>query len=464
MAKSSRFPRIVPRLPRGDELYDLLVADRHLATICETLKVLKFITPVNTREVREAFLSGEIPTADPPFMYRHEDEDFDDLKSHLHAVPIRSDSELGHVFRRKRDELHDVLTMLQARGTSEFRERSRLLYGTTSREELEAINAWLRLPDDEPPSDDQRTARDCCQFLRGQLSRDRLHATIRMRWGLSSSAAAGETSIAVRNDATFSALEMERIYVHEAETHILRYRNGERQPFRSLFYHGFPRHSDKPGNYLHTEEGLATLQEEMAGVLTSGRRRHLALRAVAVYLMDSEGLNFPEVFEALRDEYGCDPDTSFSICERTFRGGGYTKDHIYYDGYVRVREAVINNGLDLNLLLLGKVGLDWIDLVADLWRNGQGILNPPRHLPRWLRRVVASRAQVNENGSDDSEPSGDTDDDTGMESSMAVAAAGAPLTLRPEDLEWLTSNPSHSIRRAALRPPAAEGESENMVS
>ncbi|MGE0434211.1 MAG: tyrosine/phenylalanine carboxypeptidase domain-containing protein, partial [Planctomycetota bacterium] len=317
MAKSSRFPRIVPRLPRGDELYDLLVADRHLSTICEKLKVLKFITPVNTREVREAFLAGEVTSGDPEFMYRHDDEDFDDLKSQLHGVPIRSDSELGHVFRRKRDELHDVLTMLQARGTSEFRERSRLLYGTTSREELQAINVWLKLPLDPPPGPDaQRSARDCCQFLRSQLSRDRLHATIRMRWGLSSSAAAGETSIAVRNDATFSALEMERIYVHEAETHILRYRNGERQPFRSLFYHGFPRHSDKPGNYLHTEEGLATLQEEFAGVLTNDRRRHLALRAVAVNLMDTEGLTFGEVFEALRDEYECDPDTSFSICER----------------------------------------------------------------------------------------------------------------------------------------------------
>src|SRR5690606_32773504 len=130
----------------------------------------------------------------------------------LFAVPIRSDSEIGQIYRRKRDELADVLTMLQARGTAEFRERCKLLYGTTTREELQALEGWLQLPPD-PPQDQTISAREAAQYLRTRLSHAKLFADVRIRHNLSSAAAAGEVSIGVRSDATFSQAELERIFV-----------------------------------------------------------------------------------------------------------------------------------------------------------------------------------------------------------------------------------------------------------
>jgi uncharacterized protein (TIGR02421 family) len=334
-SRSSRYPRIIPPLPGGDGVFELLCADRHLAELCEHLRLLKFITPVNSDEVRADYLRDRLPSHGPDFLYRDEDHDFDAVRRDLFSVPLNSGSELGLLYRRKRDELNDTVAMLQARGTTEFRERSRLLYGTTTEEELEAMSDWLQLPPD-PPAERTIPAREAVQYLRSRLSQSRLAAEVKLRRSLGSFAAAGEHSIGVRADAQFSQRELERIFLHEAETHILRYRNGEMQPFRALFYYGFPRHGDGPGNYLFTEEGLATFQEEVSGYLTNDRKRNIAGRALAVHLMDTEELGFNEVYSELRTKHNFDGESAYAIVERAFRGGGYTKDHIYYTGYRRV--------------------------------------------------------------------------------------------------------------------------------
>lgn len=387
---SSRYPRAIPQDSK-DGLLSLLRIDRHMASCCERLSVLKLVTPVNTAEVRDQYVNtrGTRPKSDPVFHYRHEDLDLDTFKRDLLALPIEH-TEVGHIYRKKRDELYNVATMLQARGTAEFRDRSRLLYGTATAQSIEDIKPWLELPAD-PAQPAAIGATEARRQLLVRMSYAKLNADVRLRAYMSSDAAAGDSSVGIRRAARFSERELNRIYVHECETHILRTRNGERQPFRTLFYYGFPRSSDAAGSYLATEEGLATLHEELAGLLSNDRKRSLAARVLAVYLMDHENMAFGDMFDCLVDQHGMDRDSAYSITERVHRGGGFTKDHIYYAGYREVRKLYETDLESFALLYLGKIGIDWLDFVRSAYADGDGCLFPAKHLPQWFRLRTGAR-------------------------------------------------------------------------
>src|SRR5690606_33067819 len=241
----------------------------------------------------------------------------------------------------------------------------------------------------------QLDAREAKAKLDAIVRKQRFLCSIRVRTYLSSDAAAGELSVALRKGATYSANDIASLGVHEVQTHVLRTRNGEMQPFRALFFHGFPRVDLPASGYLATEEGLATFNEELAGVLTNRRRRLLAGRVKAVYLMDKEELSFGEIFNVLVQQHKFTKAEAYAICERVFRGGGYTKDHIYFFGYEQVKELWNTSPEDFEILYMGKLGVAHIPIVRRLYKNGQGILYPARYMPLFFTSLPAeTRARL----------------------------------------------------------------------
>ena len=364
----------------SQDFFLLLEADRHIAMAAGNLRVLKYINPANSTDIAKSYISRErTPKTNPKYRYRELTFDPEHTKVELLNLPI-VDSELGRLFRAKRDEVFNTICMLESRDTPEFLDRSRLLFGTADKRLLAKAEEWLKL-EPEPEDPDQIDAREAKAKLDSIVRKQRFLCNVRVRNYLSSDAAAGETSVALRKGATYSANDIASLGVHEVQTHVLRSRNGEMQPFRALFFHGFPRVDLPASGYLATEEGLATFNEELAGVLSNRRRRLLAGRVKAVYLMDKEELSFNDVFGALVHDHAFTKAEAYTISERVFRGGGYTKDHIYFYGYEQVRQLFETRPEDLEVLYIGKLGIAHIPIVRRLFKGGRGILYPPRYMP-----------------------------------------------------------------------------------
>lgn len=186
-----------------------------------------------------------------------------------------------------------------------------------------------------------------------------------------------DKELRLRQEAKFSSATLRRLLMHEIGVHILRYVNGDRQKIQ-LFKTGFP-------GYLATEEGLAVYWEEKAGLLETKTLRKYAGRVVAAHLALSN--SFWDVFNALVPLLGA--DMAFNITVRAKRGftdtsqpGAHTKDIVYLQGYLQVKEYLRDNLDDLSLLFTGKIGLRHIPLVQSLIEKDWG------HLPDLLPQDI----------------------------------------------------------------------------
>lgn len=178
----------------------------------------------------------------------------------------------------------------------------------------------------------------------------------------------------VRKDARFTQSDVRRLLVHEIGTHVFRSVNGERQPLKLLAL--------GVGQYLLTEEGLASFLEREYGVQDTTARRNYALRVLAVE--SSLHGSFHEAYSVISPYV--DPEQAFEIVLRTKRGicdtsepGAYTKDIVYAKGLTSVSQHLAEHPEDRDLLFCGKLGLEMLDEARSL--RQAGILLPPLHFP-----------------------------------------------------------------------------------
>jgi uncharacterized protein (TIGR02421 family) len=161
-----------------------------------------------------------------------------------------------------------------------------------------------------------------------------------------------------------------RLVVHEIGVHVLRSVNGLNQPFKNLAY-GLP-------GYIQTEEGLAAYMEEINNLLDEKLMRNYAGRVLAVNSI-IDGFSFKQTFEMLKT-YNFDENISWTLTVRAHRGGGYIKDHVYLDGYSKIKEYISEGG-DVKILFLGKFALNQLEIIKALLEKG--FLNPPKILPKF---------------------------------------------------------------------------------
>ena len=184
-----------------------------------------------------------------------------------------------------------------------------------------------------------------------------------------------DKQLKINGAATFTASDIKRLQLHEIGVHILRGENGAYQPIR-LFRSGFP-------SYLATEEGLAVYHEEQAGLLQLHTLKKYAARILAAHLSLNQSLN--DVFYALTNYL--DPPSAFDVVARAKRGftdtaqpGTHTKDIVYLQGYLDIKNHLKNNPEDYPLLFVGKIGIADLPLVRSLWE--QQLLVSPKFLPQ----------------------------------------------------------------------------------
>lgn len=338
-------------------------ADRELAGISEGMSFLLRVSPVNATEEWKRFRDCRFSEC-PAFNYRLIAIDPELLKRKLYNIPIEmvEDPTLAFIFRDKRREIEKQLTMLEERGTDNFRYLSQSLYGKLGSRVIEAADTLL----ETFGADMVRKAADrmnCYEFAARAREEIALYNkdfpkvpfAVEIRKDVSG-IMVSKARLLISDEFSVDKKRCEALIQHEIGTHLLTYGNGKKQPLHQM-YAGF-------AGYDQLQEGLAVLSEYLVGGLTVNRMRLLAGRVKAVESMIS-GAGFIETFNLLAKDYGFAQKVAFYICVRTYRGGGLTKDALYLTGLLNVLDYIRKGG-DLQTLYTGKFNINHVELVEEL--------------------------------------------------------------------------------------------------
>jgi len=349
--------------------------DAQLVTLARVRYRYDILNPINTQEEYDIFLAHN-GAYNPQFKYNTVDVS-DEIQA-LKQLDIPTSTALGMLFSLIRDDLLEEAQALQHVGTDTFLVSK--TYGELSQEELDDINQLLAtFEQEQEPSVDEKTF---SATVFGKRIEKKLQQYALDGWTITYSPhALSRTSISkdskiitIKEDEQFTEKDMQKLLIHEIETHVLRWHNGMMQPY-SIFSVG-------THQYLATEEGLAWYNETAQCVANEHALRGFAIMALASHLAKTKG--FAEIFKIIQPHVQ-DDEKTYRIVTRVKRGlgdtskpGGYLKDHTYYQGAKQI-EAFVANGGNITDLYAGKITIEDIQLCSEQ------IIKPAQILPEFLK-------------------------------------------------------------------------------
>ena len=358
--------------------------DRQLTEISGSYDFLLDLTPINSAEALEEFRrSGCV--APPRIRYRPLAVAPDELKRGLYSINIDriEDPTLEDLFREKQLEMDHQLTMLQCRGTRQFKDASRLLYGGVDDGLLAVARSVVaatreRIAGEEPASESEtvdchqvrdaalRTIADyqatCPEFTPSVLLRDDLPPGLMV----------SGPRLLISRQTRMAARRLPALLQHEIGVHLVTYFNGDAQGLR-IFRAGL-------AGYERTQEGLAVFAEFATGGTGAQRLLLIAARVLAVRAM-LDGASFIETWRMLKRDTGMEDDVAFGVALRVHRSGGLSKDAIYLQGLQQVLQHVAG-GDELEPFWYGKIAAHHFDVLQEL--RARGMLREPRVRPAFL--------------------------------------------------------------------------------
>ena len=340
-----------------------------LAAVRKMIDVLHHVNPVNVVEARACFFdSGE----DPVLRYREFPKELGDWIEVLESLNF-SDIPGGALYELARRAAVSDLKFIGAVGTDEFTELSQNRYAPPTLHEREAALYELGFGALDPVKP-ELDARIVYEAMVNELKTIGLEGwTVECVSGSARCRVHPDSRrILLNPESTFYEGDDKKLIVHELYGHALRAANGLAQPLAVL---GSPL-----PDYLATEEGITTQLEQLWSVRTSNR-------AAAKYMLAVDSAShggFRDVFETVRPHCPND-DEAFKLVLRAKRGisdterpGGYSKDVVYFRGFLKV-DRYLEAGGSLEKLYVGKIALEHLPLIELL--RAKGLVQPPRWLP-----------------------------------------------------------------------------------
>lgn len=309
--------------------------------------------------------------------------------------------ELIQMMRASCLEYQDVVRMLKARGTKEFYQYSKKLYGSpkeTFRDEKATIIDLARVLyqilstlNDEavlgPTYPENITAVDAVQQLNQRFINYFTDNPVRAKLaeGMVADAAAGSESIKINEDVLFSKRDLDILEVHEGWVHVGTSLNGQKQHICKFLAKGPPR-------VVSTQEGLAILMEIFSFVSYPRRAKAINDRVIGIDKVE-DGATLLDLIEFYRIE-GYSEIECLRNVQRVFRGGlleggaPFTKDIAYIKGFIEnynFMRAAMKAGKPeyIPFLFLGKCHS--ADVPGLYRKHKAGIIDPPQYLPPQFR-------------------------------------------------------------------------------
>ena len=353
-----------------------LQADHALGQI-QRLMPFTVVNPDNAEEIKTRFLKKPY---EPEFTYGSI-PNMNEIIEQLEALKTGRFF-YGKLLEEERVHLLAKAHMIQAIGTPTFGKHSIEVYGKPSKELLKKAKEFL---DIKPSKEEAKIPyKEVQAMMKETFSKLGFRYSMRREQMVSSAYLSNsKRQLQLKAKARFSRAYAYRLAVHELATHALRAENGREQEL-GLFMRGTPQ-------YLATEEGLAAYNEERAGVMNPNILRTYAGRVVAVHL--SQTHTFVETYKKLLKHFKA--EDAFTLTLRAKRGldhgesrGGCTKDYVYLQGYLAIKEHVAQ-GKSLKALYSGKIALEDLDKLT-----GRHALKEPKYIPEpvieWVRQKQLS--------------------------------------------------------------------------
>ncbi|HSM10696.1 MAG TPA: flavohemoglobin expression-modulating QEGLA motif protein [Lysobacter sp.] len=364
-----------------------LNVDKELGRISRSFDFLLSVSPINTTQAFEQFKAGKCQKQ-PVFHYRPLTVNPDHSKRQLYAADINTveDPVLESLFREKRRELDQQLTMLQCRNTPSFRYASMMQYGDVELPLLQQAQALLEQIDGSGDRCDM-TRIDCHAvqaaaekvIARYRSDVPEFKAQVCLREDIAAGLMVSGQSVLISTQTRMPRGRLDALLQHEVSVHVLTAVNGNQQGL-SIFGAGL-------AGYEGIQEGLGVFAEFAVDGLTDARLRLLAARVLVVDAM-LHGAGFIDCHRLLHHEHGFSMRGAFNIVARIFRSGGLTKDAIYLRGLNQVFEFIAS-GRDLDPFWYGKIAQHHVPVVDEL--RARGMLRPPAATPEFLSRPSTRR-------------------------------------------------------------------------
>ncbi|MCB9362929.1 DUF1704 domain-containing protein [Candidatus Woesearchaeota archaeon] len=353
--------------------------DTKLSAISSKLNMLFYLYPINADEQKDLFIKEG---KDPVFRYRKLPYDLEQAIMVLKRMRMPL-STLGALYKKKRDHLIHEATILANRGRGSIvRMESSKIFGLPEDDVIDYAKRILRnYPEDAPEP----------KVLGATSVKEKMDAAF-MKLGIKdwriefsdkwlTTVYPTRKIIGICRRKKFSRMDPIRLTVHEVCVHALRAENGSHQEL-PMFQSGLP-------GYLETEEGMAQFFEEYTKTQSTDTLRDYAARVLAVDAV-YKGMSFRQTYDRLI-AHRVNPEQAWNISVRTHRGGGLTRDHIYLQGYLKVKRWAKENG-DFRLLYMGKMGLDDIPFAKEMLKKG--ILKLPPYIPKFAVRHMEKNPRI----------------------------------------------------------------------
>lgn len=353
--------------------------DSSLHALVSNIDILDAVSPLNYRDEKQAFFEGRYSKV-PSFIYKKSGIDAFGLKRSLFNLPVESikDDDLKLIYLDIIDSYIDKIDQFKSIGSGDFLYDSLRYYGEPSEKDIRNAHFVLHLPETSTPEELEPTlnASDIESLLSGFASERGYEHVLKKDDAMIANALVSGTTIKINNSAKISQTEAMALAHHEVGVHLVTTLNGRSQPLKLLSI-GCPLNT-------MTQEGMAILAEYLAGCLTIKRLKVLALRVLAVDSMLKEK-NFRTTFLMLKEQYHSSDEQAFTITARVFRGGGFTKDFLYLQGFHQMLNAYESEP-NFNYLLAGKTSIDYLPKITNL--IDRGLLLAPKFIsPAFIEPV-----------------------------------------------------------------------------
>lgn len=315
------------------------------------------------------------------------------------AAELGPEDPLAKILLASCGEYQDLIRMLGVRGTPEFYEYSKKLYGSPqdnffgSQATVKDLGLHLYniLSGIQDRKEDEKSAevdsQKALEDLNGRFGRyfPGQNVKVTIEDSMVADAAAMAKTIKLRQAATFTRRDLDILEVHEGWVHMGTTINGLEQRIAKWLHKGPPR-------VTATQEGLAVLMEIFTFVSFPRRARKINDRVLAI-AKAQDGADFLDVVEYFRTE-GYEEEDCLIAAQRVFRGGDvkgkypFTKDISYCKGFVEnynFIRACIQAGRSeiVPYLFVGKVHVS--DVPVLFQKQREGIIDAPKFLPPFFK-------------------------------------------------------------------------------
>ncbi len=365
------------RLLSKDLQEAILEVDSQLYETLRGFELLSAINPINIEGEKKRFFASRC-TINPEFEYKPIRFDPFQLKRKLHRMEVEkiSDIHIQRLYEAVINAYSDKIDMLGSLGTSRFLYNSLRYFGEPGEQDLRNARFLLHLPQvEETIAEPTLGTDDAIRLFKESFERYGFKGKIEITRSLAASAMVvnAEKKVLLKKGATFRPKELRFLVHHEIGVHMVTTMNSNKQPLK-VFNLGLPVST-------MTQEGLAVLAEYLSGNITLNRLKQLGARVIATDMM-VKGADFIHVYRHMVNELEMDVDEAYYLTVRIFRGGGFTKDHLYLRG-LRELFRFWDDGNDLTPLLIGKTSLEWYGTILEMMERG--ILKKPQ----WITEAFA---------------------------------------------------------------------------